>query len=443
MSDTEAKTDTFENDKVTLSVTRKENCQVEFDVKATKELALKGQKEALKEVAKNVSLPGFRKGKAPDNLLLKTYPDQVKEKAQKKFADIVFMECMNLTKIPVLRSGDQITFNMKNYQLNDTSEMTFSFESEPTVPSVDASTIKLKQPKKEEITEEKLNDSVKNMQMYFAKWEEIKDKAIELGDFVTLDADVLENDKYVNAFQNTRFEATEEKMAKWMLDLVLNHKVGESLEGVSKPDQDATEEDKKKFEEKKVKLHITKVEKCILPELDDKLAEQMGAKNVEELKKKLKDLLIKQAEEAVQKDLREQVNDELIKHFSFDLPRSLLGKETAYRLSQHLKETGGQASFEKLDDNEKHKIVEPIEKQARESLTLYYLSSKVLFDSKIQIKPSEIEEAMHNPLEALYGDQNPAYSSKSKSQEQRALATSRLMLTKAQDHLINQVTEKK
>ncbi len=45
-------------------------------------------------------------------------------------------------------------------------------------------------------------------------------------------------------------------MAKWMRDLVLGKNVGDQIEGISTPDEDASEEDKENLKPKKVRVTI-------------------------------------------------------------------------------------------------------------------------------------------------------------------------------------------
>ena len=55
-------------------------------------------------------------------------------------------------------------------------------------------------------------------------------------------------------------------MAKWMRDLVIGKNTGESVEGVSVPDDDASQEDKENLKPKKVRLTIKAIDTATLPD---------------------------------------------------------------------------------------------------------------------------------------------------------------------------------
>ena len=59
-------------------------------------------------VGKEVTLPGFRKGKAPEALVEKNYPKQIDSEWQKCIADLAFRDSVKLTKIPLLNNEPKV-----------------------------------------------------------------------------------------------------------------------------------------------------------------------------------------------------------------------------------------------------------------------------------------------------------------------------------------------
>src|SRR5579872_3906440 len=93
------KNDQFQNEHVRVVVHEKPKCRIEFEVEASKALVQEARRKAFREIAKQVSLPGFRKGRAPDELILKKYPSDVDRAWQEAIADAAFRESIKLTKI--------------------------------------------------------------------------------------------------------------------------------------------------------------------------------------------------------------------------------------------------------------------------------------------------------------------------------------------------------
>src|SRR5580704_14680134 len=107
----------FSSSEVRFSIHRKPSCSIEFEVEALTPLVQSAHKKALKTVAKEITIPGFRKGKAPDELVLKNYPETVDKKWQEIIADLAFRECEKLAKVPLLHRDARIVYKMKKHDI--------------------------------------------------------------------------------------------------------------------------------------------------------------------------------------------------------------------------------------------------------------------------------------------------------------------------------------
>lgn len=428
----------FKSDTVTFTMERKPDCIIEYKVKVSPEIVQKARREAIRSIAKEVSLPGFRKGKAPDALIVKKFPDALKERWQKSIADTTFRECQETAKIPILSQDAQITFNVDKQSVEEGAELTYSFETEPEVPEIDIEKIELAKEERETIDAKKVDETIDQIRHYFAQWEKISDREVKKDDYVVVDVDVIEEDPPRKALTNTRFQVNRAKMAKWMFDLALGMKIGDSKEGVSIPDEDAPEEHKEENPPKKVRLTLRTIEKALLPDIDDELAKKVGVATAKEMRENLEKLLNKQADDLVQKAYREQINEYLIENCKFDLPKSLLQKETQYRIKQLVSDPQFQRKLMSMSEEERKESIQDVERQGERAVRLFYIARKIIQDQNIQISPSEVHKGVNTPLEAMFSDQSDLYTAHEQSQEQRAIAMSRLVLVKAEDYLISQ-----
>ncbi|MCB1107515.1 MAG: trigger factor [Chlamydiia bacterium] len=427
----------FKSDTVTFTVERKPECLVEYRVKSTPEIVKKARREAIKSVSKEVSLPGFRKGRAPDHLIVKKFPKPIEEQWQKAIADETFRECQKIAHTPLLSNDAQISFKIEKHSLEEGAEMTYTFETEPEVPEIDLSSIELEEVKREVVDAKKIESTLTDIQMFFSDWGKVSDRPVKEGDYVVVDVDIIETTPPQKALQNARFEVSKKKMAKWMHDLVIGMNIGESKEGVSQADDDASEEEKQKTPPKKVRMVLRSIEQPKLPPIDDALAQKMGAKSADDMKEKLEKLLNKQADEHVKRAYREQINAFLLEKYPFELPRTLLHKETQFRIKQLVSDPASQKKLMAMSEEERKKTAEDVQSQGERAVRLFYLSRKIIQDQKIQVSPSEVHQEVKTPLEAMFSDQSDLYTAKEQSQEQKAIAMSRLVLTKAEDFLIS------
>lgn len=437
MDEKQEKPQEFKSDNVTFTVERKPECIVEYQVKVSAEIVKKSRKEALRSISKEISLPGFRKGRAPEHLIAKKFPEPLNERWQKAIADEAFRACQDVAHIPLLSNDARISFNISKYSTEEGAEMTYSFESEPVVSEVDLSQFEIEEVKRETVDPKKIEETLHDIQMFFAEWEKISDRAAQKGDYALVDVDVIEDTPPTKALSNARFEIDKEKMAKWMYDLVIGMKIGDAKEGISEADKEASEEAKQATPAKKVRLILNSIEHPKLPEVDDALAQKLGAENAKEVQEKLGKLLNKQADDQQQSAYREQVSTYLIEKIPLELPKTLLQKETQFRIKQLVSDPNFQRKMMNMGEEERKQTIKEIEVQGERAVRLFYISKKIIQDEKISISPSEVHQEVKTPLEAMFSNQSDVYSANEQSQEQKAIAMSRLILSKAEDFIIS------
>ena len=419
------------NEHVRFTIHNKPSCIVEFDVEALKPLMQATHKKAIKKVGKNVTLSGFRKGKAPENLIEKNFPLEIKKQWDQEIANAAFQECQKLANIPMLHKGAKVSFSMKSHSPHG-ALLLLTFETEPTLPFIDPKEIQLKNVKRPEVSSEKIAETIRQTQFFFAKWEKITDRPVQENDFVTLDVDLIEENTPL--FSNTRFEVNAKGMAEWMLALVLGKNLSDTVEGISVPDKNASQEEKEELKPKKARITIKSIDLATLPPIDEKFAKLLGVSSVEELHQRVEELLNKQADAHVQEALREQVTDILLKQFPFDLPKTLVQKEVEFRIKQLAQSADFKGYWDNLKAEERKKMFETIEQQSEKAVRMFYLCRKIVDEANIRISAEDVPPAASTPLEILLNPQNPNHSNH--PEIEHAEAYSRLILEKAEDWII-------
>ncbi len=427
------------SENISVSITRKPDCMVELSVKAKKPVIDKAYDKAVKEVSKEVSIPGFRKGKAPQQLIISKYDSSIEERWKKTIADISFQESAKLAKTPPLNQDSRISFDLKSHSKEE-AEMTFAYEAEPLIPEIKFDKLELSKEEAVEITEEKVEETIRQLQLFFAKFNIITERPAKDGDFVVIDVDIIDEDPPQKALTSARFEVTEKGMAKWMRELILGMKAGESKEGTSLPDEDAIDEHK--TPEKKVKLTIISIQEPDLPKVNDELAKKVGCETVEIMKKNLDTLLNKQALEQAQKIRREKISDVLIELYPFDLPKTLVDRETQYRLKQVISDPVYTEKLRGMNEEQQKEFIASIKTQGERAVRLFYLCRSIVQKNSLSLNPEEINSQAKTPLEVLFGEGSTGTNSQTETQEQKALTMSKLMLTKAQDFALEKLDGK-
>jgi trigger factor len=435
MENQPAQSQEFSDSEIRFTVAKKPGCIVEFDLRASPTLVSEGKKIGLRAVAKEVTIAGFRKGKAPDALILKKFPAEIDKRWQEKIADLCFQRSIHIAKIYPLSRETRITFNMKSHSLEEGAHLILAFEIMPEIPAIDPSFFTVKMPEEIAITEERLAETLRQVQFFFATWTPVTDRPVKEGDFVLLDVEILDDTPPTKLFSNTRFEVTAKGMAKWMHDLVPGMHTGEGREGTSLPDEELSPEEKEQFKPKKVLITVKAIELAALPSLDESLAKQLGSSDVETLKKNVKALLTRQVEEKKREKLREQASEFLLGHYRFDLPPSLVKKEAQFRMKQLMDDTNFQNHWNSLNTEERNKIIQSILALSEKAVRIFYLSQKLIKDNQLTVSPEDLHQSQPTLLEVLLHPQAAAPSPEG-TEMQQAEAYSRCLLEKAEDFLV-------
>lgn len=426
----------FQNESVRFSVQRKPQSVVEFDVEALAPLVTKAKSRAIHAVSKQVSLPGFRKGKAPESLIMKNYPNDVLREWEQQVGDLSLHTCCPLAHIFPLDKETRVTYKMKNISEHG-ALLTLTFEVEPQVPDIDPKKLHVTPVSRPEVTEKTIQETIRQVQFFFAKWAPLE-RPIEAGDYVNLDVDVIRESEsgvhYEPLFRQTRFEVSTERMAQWMYDLVLGKQLGDQLEGISTPDESASEEEKN-LGSKKVRVTVVETLAATLPECDQAFAMQVGAASPEELLSNIEKLLHKQANAHVLEAEREQAIAFLLSEYPFDLPASLIDREVSFRAKQLSAEAEFVKHWEALEQSERQKTIATLREQSEKAVRLFYLCKKILQQGNLTVSPRDVPPAATSFLEACL-DPVKFLSQRKNPDLDHAEAFSRLVLEKAQDYVL-------
>jgi trigger factor len=434
METTAESSEVLNDENVRFTIHHKPGCTIEYDVEALAKLVKEAHKGAVKAVSKEVSLPGFRKGRVPEALIIKNFKSEIDKAWQQEIATLSFQACQRLSKYRPLQADTKVQFNMKSHSESG-ALLTLGFETAPRIPNVDPQALQLKPVKRPEVNAQKVAETIRQIQLFFASWTKVIDRPVQEGDFVLLDVDIIEEEPPSPLFSDTRFEVTQSSMAKWMYDLVLGKTFGETLEGVSVPDDSASEEDKKTLTPKKVRLTIKSIDTAAIPELDESLLKMLGVSSFDELETKVTALLNKQADEHVKEAQRSQVNDLLLSVYPFELPATLINDETRFRFKQLGQDPDFQNYWNTLSQEERNKLFTLIHTQAEKAVRLFYLCQNIRTVAQISISAEDIPPPVSNPLELLLNPQKMHHHQRTPEIE-HAEAYSRVLLEKTVDYLI-------
>ena len=419
----------FQNNGHTIETTINPGCQVRFDITITPEATAKAHKKAVKEVSKQVVMPGFRKGKAPAALVTEKYGSQVNKQWRETLFDIAFQKAVTTSQtFPYSQKSIQ-NGKIETLDLTNGATLWVEFEAMPQIPEFNAGAITLKRVTPETIHDTKIDQVIEDLRYQHCEWETIEGGNISEGDFIDIDIKNLEENGGMLA-QDTRVEVAAGKLGRWLLNLLLGKKVGESVEGISELDETGNPDT---FTPTRCQVTIKGHYRASLPPLDDELAKKCGVENAELLKQRIReDLENVEAEKAHHQTL-EQLKKTVIETYRFEVPESMVKENAGRLISSRKRQIENTSDDSKAQQEALEQLKEKSYSEVTDFLRWKFFITQIINEQKIKANEQEvIKEMIHMQVT---GQVSP------KSDEEHAALYeeihSRVLETKATNYLLN------
>ena len=393
------------------------SCKVEKTKNANEvklEITVEASKfdEAIKKVyfksAKYFNIPGFRKGKAPIQIVEKYYGKEIfYEDAFNEVAEVALEEAIKENKLDVVSRPDiDVTQIEKGKDLIFTAVM-------QTKPEAELGKYKGIEIKKIEynVTDEDINHELGHMQEHNSRLITIEDRPVEKGDIATIDFEGFVDGK---AFEGGKAEGHELEIGSNTFipgfeDQVIGMKIDEEKDiNVKFPEEYFSKELAGKDATFKVKVH--EIKKKELPELDDEFAKDVSEfDTLKELKADIKAKQEEQNKEKAKYETQDAVIKALCEDIKVDIPSGMIEMEVenmlkdieqrlsyqGLKLEQYLQMMGKTAEDMKKE----------YEPQAVDAIKSRLALEAVVKAEKIEATDKEIEEKMKE-MAKNYGKEN-------------------------------------
>jgi len=440
----------YKNEHLTVQLSREPGSIAKLSIVVSPTATKAAYEKAVKIVNKEITLPGFRKGKAPRDLVLQMYGKQVESEQREIVVNTSFTEALDLLEMrPFTNESIKVT-NFKSMSNDKGAEFGIQFESYPEIPSIDPKRLKLNEIPVDSISDDQVKNSVQELRLWHAEWTEVNDRPVQADDYVDLDIDLLDDNR--SLCKDTRFEVKENKMGEWMRKLVLGKNVGESVEGMSENETKDKEADDcsgcdnpdhhhhHEFKPSKCCITIKSIKEPKLPEVDDAFAAKVGLKQASELEGKVREDLERQAKERTQNAMRIQLEKTLNKEYPFEIPSSIIENEMGFRLEakmeEMLEERGSTGDVESMRKEAEKSAAE----EAIEAYRVFFLLSKVISEHKMNVTQEEI---MREYVKQMYMPAGESFiNQKMEPEEIQRRLSSYILNRKAKDYILEHALAK-
>lgn len=297
--------------------------EIEFDVdKATFDAAV--EKVYRKEV-KKISIPGFRKGKAPRSIIEKMYGKGVfYEDAINEIIPSAYENAIKETEFKVVSRPefDVVTIDDNGVILKA------KFYVKPDVTLKAYKEIEVTKEIKV-VTDEDINEVINSDLSRQSKTVDVEGRAVENGDIAVIDYEGFADGV---AFEGGKAEKHNLTIGSGNFipgfeEQIIGHNAGEEFDiNVKFPEEYHSEDLAGKEAIFKIVLHSIK--KTELPALDDEFAKDMGFDDLDAYKSDVKAKLEAKNEKAADNSVEEQIINALVENLEAEIPEAMFESET-------------------------------------------------------------------------------------------------------------------
>ena len=284
----------------------------------------KGFKKAVAKIAGQVNIPGFRKGKAPRNIIEMHYgKEAVKQEAFDLVANQCYTEALEQEKlIPV--SDPKVEDSV--FEENKDMELTIKVTLKPEVKLGNYKELHVEK-EAVEVTDEAVEEQVQGLRSRHAKMVEAEEGAvIEKGDFAIIDfAGTVDGEPFSGGEgKGYPLEVGSNSFIPGFEDQLVGLKKGDSTDvDVTFPEEYFVKELAGK--QAIFKVNVQDVKRKELPELTDEyVAANSDCKTVEELRASYKERMQKAAENNAQIAYEKALIDLAVANAEFEVPEIMI-----------------------------------------------------------------------------------------------------------------------
>jgi trigger factor len=419
--------------------------QIEITVEADNDLFQKAKLKAAIAISKGSKIPGFRPGKAPYDVVKRTFgEDVIEERAVEQLVNQIYPDLLKEAEINPHGPG-----NLEEIISKNPPKFRFTIPLEPVVDLGDYKTVRLpyKLPKVEKGEIEKV---LNNLQLNYASAEQVERPA-EKGDLVTSKISAIlsnpDKDQEPNILKSTPHQVIIGKQSEEEQfpfngygENLIGLKAGESKEFTHKYSKD-TNFEKLRGKEAQFSVIVENVKSLTKPALDDAFAKIVGIDKFSELEESIQLQLETRNKNEYENKYFDDLLEKIIKKAKLKYPPQMLDSEVKDVLKGVEQDIARQNldldTYLKINKREKEEFIEKdIKPAAIKRLEQSLVIDEISRQEKIELDQKELQKEFTKSFMQMQSSPN----FKGLQKEFTTKKLSNMMVMQAASRLMNQQT---
>jgi len=375
-------------------------CRRVLKVEVEKDVVEVERGKVLQEYAAEASIPGFRKGRIPLQLVERRFAKDISEETRNRLIPRFYRDALkseNIKPVAVVEIKDTDFVNGEALSFSITVDVPPEFK----IPKYKGMSLK---GRKQEVSPDQVDKAIDAIRSQAATFEDVTGRAAEDGDLVQID--------YEGMCDNVAVSELVPKAAQlgigkdfWIVagepgglipglsNSLVGAVVGEARSlNVTFPDD---------FKMKLLsgrqavyKVTISGMRQRKLPALDDEFCKKVGLETVDKLRDEVRKSLVERGAAEEKARLKNEIAKELLEHTAMDVPESLVDEESR-RIAQDIVSENSMRGVSRDEIvGRREDILDAATKSSIERIRMEYILDAIAGEEKITAEDAEVDKAV-------------------------------------------------
>ncbi|MDO5307008.1 MAG: trigger factor [bacterium] len=307
---------------------------VKVDIEIPAQEAVKYYNEAAKRFAQYVNIPGFRKGKAPRNIVEQHVGEErIKQEALERALPQIFSEVIRENKFDLVTQPNVESYDFK---VGEDLKITAKLELRPEVTLGEYKNLKV-DVEEYKTPEDAMQKSIDGLLSQHATEVVVTDRKTKADDVIVFDFEGYVNGEKIEHgdAKNYRLDLANSSFIPGFAEQLVDKTLGEEFEiNVTFPKE--YHEEKLAGQPAVFKCKINEIKTKVLPELNDEFVQKVGPfKTVDELKEDIQKYLDSQKEDANRTRSEKAIFEKVVENAKVDIQPTMIDRETDMLIEEY------------------------------------------------------------------------------------------------------------
>ena len=348
---------------------------------------------------------GFRKGKAPADVVERTYAKEISEEAKEQLVPRLYRQAIEKEDVKPAAIVEVRDVNLDKERGLD---FKVAIDVEPDFKLPKYRKISLKR-KTVEVTDKEVEDAIDGVRERAATYQDAADREVRQGDLVSLDYKGAIDGDPVGGLDpdcsglgdGKDFWAVmdEPEFLPGMCKAVPGMAIGDEKDVTVEFPADYRVE---AVQGKQAVYHVTvnAVREKVLPEIDEEFLKKLEVSSVGELRQKIRKNLVSAAEVREEQRLRDEIAKSLLDSVKCDLPETVVDRETGVAARSMVQRFALQGASREQIEERTDEIVGAARRSSGDRVKLSYILSKIAEQESVEVSDGEVDERIRDTAAA-------------------------------------------